>query len=222
MNKTLVILLSILMFGCTPTPETKDSQPAVQTETVEKVDNTNIPTDIVEWALKTADIVFTSTKTDVNGNNIPETGRFTDYSAVLDKQGNLNMKINLASVDTDIAIRDQRLVEWLFETDKFATAVISADLDPATINNLPLNSPLTLTQPIKLEMHGQQADLVGELTITRTGSHTIVVETQKPIEINIESFNMTEGLERLRDVMALAGINVTVPVTFKGEFSRPL
>lgn len=217
MNKTLVLLISTLLFGCTPASEPREEQPK-NTETATQVETANVPTDTVEWVLKKADIVFTSTKTDKNGNNIQEMGNFSDYSAVLDKQGHLTMKIDLASVNTDIAIRDQRLTEWLFGVDKFTTAVISAELDATKINNLQLNTPLNLAQPIKLEMHGQQAEFVSELTITRTSPHIILVETKQPIELNLEQFDMLNGLKRLQDVMMLSGINAVVPVIFKGSF----
>lgn len=210
-------LLAVLL-GCSPQTSNVENKPQEQ---VQSEETTSVPTDIADWVLKDAEIVFTSTKTDTMGNDIQEMGNFMQYSGVFAKHGLLKLEINLNSTVTDIAIRDQRIKEWLFETGQFETATITAQLDAEKINQLPLNSSIQLAQPITLDLHGMKADLTANLSITRTQPNVLSVTTTEPVLVNIESFGMTDGLKKLTDVMMLSKINSGIPITFKGNFHRP-
>lgn len=216
----LIILsgLMVALLGCSPKSNNTESKAEPQAKTVEVQ---SVPTDTADWVLKDADIVFSNTKTDAQGNDITESGNLTQYSALFNKQGQLRLEINLNGVDTGILIRNQRIKDWLFEVDDFETATITAQLDAEQINQLPLNSSIQLAQPITLDLHGMKADLTANLSITRTQPNVLSVTTTEPVLVNIESFGMTDGLKKLTDVMMLSKINSGIPITFKGNFHRP-
>ncbi|MFB2587986.1 YceI family protein [Acinetobacter sp. c1-l78] len=216
MKQTILSLFILGLVACTPQHNTETAS-SVETAASSQV----TPTDAADWVLEKANITFTSTKADTQSNQIKEDGLFTAYSGHLDKQGNFNMQIDLSSADTDIAIRDQRIKEWLFETDKFAQARIQATLDPEVINKLDINQKITLEQPLSLNIRGKQVKLNSTLDVTRTSTHTISVVTTKPVELDITKFGMSDGLVRLKEVMGLSDISYIVPVNFQGDFKRP-
>lgn len=191
-------------------------------ESVSEVQTVNQASEVSDWLLKDADIGFVSTKIDKKSNHIEEIGEFTQYSGLFNKLGELLLKIDLSSVKTDIVIRDDRLKDWLFNVDEFTTAVVTTTLDADTINELKVGETMQLTQPFVLEMHGHTVDLVADLTVTRESDTLMLVETNTPIKLDVKEFDMSEGIQRLTEVMGLSKINNVVPVTFKGEFIRPL
>lgn len=214
----LIILggLVVVLLGCSPKPNIESEQP------VKVAEVQSVPTDSADWVLKDADIVFSSTKTDTQGNDITESGNLTQYSALFNKQGQLRLEINLNGVDTGIVIRDQRIKDWLFEVDNFATAIITAQLDGEQINRLALNQSIQLSQPITLDLHGIKTTMTANLLVTRIQPNALLVKTTEPIFIKIDDFGLMDGLKKLTDVMMLAKIGSDIPVTFSGEFHRPL
>lgn len=191
-------------------------------DSVSEVQTVSQVSEVSDWLLKDADISFVSTKIDKKSNHIEEIGEFTQYSGLFNKLGELLLKIDLSSVKTDIVIRDDRLRDWLFNVDEFTTAVVTTTLDADTINELKVGETMQLTQPFVLEMHGHTVDLVADLTITRESDTLMLVETNTPIKLDVKKFDMSEGIQRLTDIMGLSGIDNVVPVTFKGKFVRPL
>lgn len=238
MKKILLTSLLLCLVACGSQPASNDiteaqhssenasseninSESAVA-ESVSEVQTVNQASEVSDWLLKDADISFVSTKIDKKRNHIEEMGKFTQYSGLFNKLGELLLKIDLSSVKTDIVIRDDRLRDWLFNVDEFTTAVVTTTLDADTINELKVGETMQLTQPFVLEMHGHTVDLVADLTITRESDTLMLVETNTPIKLDVKEFDMSEGIQRLTEVMGLSKINNVVPVTFKGEFIRPL
>lgn len=222
MKKLLMSFLLVGIMACSPKSEEQSNievSVPVENQVIEQSQSSE---DISDWVLKTADIIFTSKKTDIKGNDILETGYFKNYSGFFDKQGELSLKIDLSSVDTDITIRDQRLKDWLFDVDDFENATVTTKLNADAINQLKINESIQLKQPIELQLHGHKLELMTDLLITRESSTLIVAKTIEPIQLDIMKFDMGDGLNKLKEVMGLSKIDSVVPVTFKGEFVRPV
>lgn len=218
LHLAMMLAMAILVGGCSPSNSANETTKNTSSLSSEIKD---VPNDVSEWVLKDADIVFTSTKTDQKGNDILEQGTFKNHSGLLNKRGEFDIEIELDSVSSDIVIRDQRLKEWLFEVDKFATAHITGQLDAAQISKLSQNETLQLHQPIIIALHDNEVKTNADLLINRVDDRQIKVETVKPIYLNVKDLGMGEGLQQLTDVMKLAKINADVPIIFKGEFVRP-
>lgn len=217
MHKNALIFLMLILVGCSPESES-NVEPYKQTQ----INHNIVPTDNADWTLKNADIIFSSTKIDSKGNHIEEMGNFTEYSAFFNKKGQFKLEIDLASVNTNIIIRDQRIRDWLFETETFTTASITSNLDAEQINQLKLNESIQITQPITLDLHGIQSNLDADLIITRIEPSILSVKTNQPVILSVANFGMKDGLQKMTEVMNLSEILPDIPITFKGEFFRPL
>jgi len=152
-------------------------------------------------------------------DKIVETRPFTRVQGKVDKDGNATVKIDLASLETGIDIRNVRMRFLLFETYKFPFADITAKLDKSKLRGLATKSSVTYPLTMKVDMHGVTNEFTTDVSVTRKGDNTMTVATVKPIVVSAESFGFTGGLAKLSD--AMGGINI-VPssaITFDLTFA---
>ena len=155
-------------------------------------------------------VSFVSTK----AINIAEVHRFGEMSGTVDGDGNVDVAINLTSVDTAIELRDERMREMLFETDQYADATVEASVDLAAVEALEAGQSTRMAVQADLSLHGHSSPVVMDLLITRAGAGTLVVSSEKPVVVNAPQFALTEGVEALRAIAGLPSISLAVPVSF--------
>lgn len=170
------------------------------------------------WTLDSADsrLAFVSVK----AGELAEAHRFDELSGSVSAEGMADLTINLASVNTAIDIRNERMREMLFETTRFAEASATAQLDPAAFTSLAIGE--TQVQPVTttLDLHGRQEEVTTDLAVTRIGADKVGVETTAPIIVDARNFGLGEGIDALREIAGLPGITPQVPVTFSLTFTR--
>ncbi len=173
-----------------------------------------------QWSLapSSAELNFLSTKVLSNMNSITEQSRFQTLSGAVSDDGELTLKVKLASVDTQVPIRDQRLRDWVFEVSKYQEAVISAKITKANLNALAVGKPLRIKQGLILKAHGNAIPLEAELQLVKSQDGSIYVSTTSPILLDVKQLELNKGVEKLIDVMGLASINQQIPITFYGKF----
>lgn len=154
----------------------------------------------------------------IKKGNIPELGRFTHLEGTIADNGATTLKINLASVDTKIQIRDERMREFLFETAQFAQATFSAQLDLSLLNALPVGGQGVQIIGGKLDLHGISKEIKADVILTRLSPTKFMVSTFAPILLNAEDFQLSAGIEKLRELASLPSISSAVPVTFHLNF----
>lgn len=149
-----------------------------------------------------------------------EVNRFKTLSGSINNAGAVSITINLASVDTNIAIRDERMQAMFFEVSKFANAKITGQVNIGNANKLAVGETYTDTVKLKLALHGLTKDVTGSAQITKLTHNRLLVTSIEPIIINAEDFELADGLEKLREVAKLASINMTVPVSYSFVFKQ--
>ena len=103
-------------------------------------------------------------------------------------EGAATVSIDLASVETNIDIRNERMREFLFETATYPEATVSAQLDPAAFSQLKIGEQIVQPVSAKLKLHGAESDLETELAVTRIGPDKVQVETTAPIIVDADTF----------------------------------
>jgi polyisoprenoid-binding protein YceI len=154
----------------------------------------------------------------IKKGNVPELGRFTSLEGTISDNGETTLKINLASVDTKIQIRDERMREFLFETAQFAQATFSAQLDLSLLNALPVGGQGVQIIGGKLDFHGISKDIKADVMLTRLSPTKFMASTFAPVLLNAEDFQLNAGVEKLRELAGLPSISFAVPVTFHLSF----
>lgn len=151
--------------------------------------------------------------------HISEVHQFKKVTGQLSDEGHLQVQLDLASVDTGIAIRDQRMRDTLFQVADYPQATLTAQITPEQLalepgNLLQVQLPATLT----IKAHSQAVHLM--LTVARLNDGSFLATTRQPLLISASDFALKEGVDWLQEVAKLSSIDSTVPVTFSVLF-RP-
>jgi polyisoprenoid-binding protein YceI len=164
------------------------------------------------WTLdnETSQVSFVSVK----AGDIAEAHRFTQLSGELSADGAANVTIQLASVDTLIPIRDERMREMLFNTNMFPTATLTANIDMADLKGINVGDSKTLVTEVMLNLNGKQVALTADVSVGRLGDSTLLVASRKPVILNAASVDLVDGIEALREIAGLPSISKAVPVSF--------
>ena len=165
-----------------------------------------------EWQLDpiNSQLSFISTKK----VNVAETHYFRNIQGSVDSQGQLILAIDLASVDTNITVRDERMREYLFEVDIFTTATVSASIDTSDVDAIAEGASARLTVDAELDLHGEKKTLKMDVVVTRLVGAKLSVVSVQPVILNLSDFSLVSGVEKLRELAKLPSISQAVPVSF--------
>ena len=155
----------------------------------------------------------------VKAEHVAEAHSFDRLSGTIGDNGDVEITIELASVNTMIQIRNERMQEMLFETNMFPEATISGSIDLDALTDMDAGASTARQIDFELSLHGQNVALAADVQITRTGEG-VVVSTLKPIIVMSDAFALTAGVEKLREVAGLPSISRAVPVSFTVVFEQ--
>lgn len=166
-----------------------------------------------EWELdntKSA-VNFISIKND----SVGEVHSFSSLVGYIGAAGNVQMTINLDSVETLIAVRNERMRELLFETVKFPSAQLTAQVEPAVLAEAAKGGIVTAELPVTLSLHGMEKTLTIPVVVVGEGDGSLRVFTARPVLINAADFGLQSGVTALQQVAGLRAISSAVPVTLQ-------
>ena len=149
---------------------------------------------------------------------IGEIHHFTSVSGMLSDSGEANLDIDLASVETNIGIRNERMQKMLFETNLFPKASIKGKFDANRIRKLRAGDHFTVQQQASLELHGEKQMINTQIRVVKLTSQRVLVSTIKPIILNVGDYKLYQGVEKLKEVAGLPSIASAVPITFSLVF----
>ncbi|MBL1321932.1 MAG: YceI family protein [Methylophaga sp.] len=177
----------------------------------------SVPTYATEWVLDshTSQLNFISIKK----GNIAETHQFKSLQGQYDEQGKLTVTIDLASVDTQNPVRDERMKEHLFEVNSYSSAILSATVDTEIVDAIAEGASEQLTVDAVLDLHGDTKPLKIDVIITRLVGAKLSVVSIKPVVINAGDFSLVKGIDKLMALVKLPSISQAVPVTFYLTFN---
>ena len=155
----------------------------------------------------------------VKAEHVAEAHTFDSLSGTIGDDGGVEISIELASVNTMIPIRNERMQEMLFETNLFPDATISGSINLDALTGMDAGSSVARQIDFELSLHGQSVALAADVQITRTGEG-VIVSTLKPIIVMADLFSLVAGVEKLREVAGLPSISRAVPVSFTVVFEE--
>ncbi|WP_163931174.1 YceI family protein [Paraferrimonas sp. SM1919] len=170
-----------------------------------------------DWALNNdqSKVSFVSIKK----GTIAENHYFKSVTGSITESGTVSISIDLSSVETLIPIRNERMLNYLFEVASYPKATITAQLDDKTLANIKKASSVQLTQVAELDLHGVKQNIQLELQVNATNSG-VYVNTIAPVIINAANFKLEGGVEKLRELAKLPNIALAVPVHATLNFSK--
>ena len=153
---------------------------------------------------------FASVKNDL----IAENHSFTQITGAIEDSGDANIVIALASVETLIPIRNDRMQAILFEVVQYPDVTVTANLDLDEFTSLGLGESKTDTILLGVNLHGTDLSKNVLVKVTRSSNNAYEVTSLGPIVIHASQFALSDGLESLRKIAGLQSIDLMVPVTF--------
>ncbi len=171
-----------------------------------------------DWTLDAAasQLNFVSIKS----GDIAEIHHFTGLSGSVSQDGTAELVIDLATVETGIVIRNERMREHLFQTETFPTARLTAQIDLAALSDMAPGDQTELELDGVLDLHGVQVPVYAEVLVSDLNGSRVIVTTQGPVMIHAEDFNLQAGLDTLQELAGLPSITPAVPVTATLVFER--
>lgn len=176
------------------------------------------PLAMAEWQLDgdTSRISFVSVKR----GKMAEVQRFDRLSGQIDDQGAVRVVVPLESIDSGLALRDERMRNSFFEIERFPEAIVSSQLDLSRYDDLRVGQSRQETLDFNLDLHGQQRRLKSEVLVSRPSESRIEVTTLEPLVLKLIDFDLEEKLEPLKEVANVPSITPEVPVFAVLGFSQ--
>ena len=176
------------------------------------------PLSLASWQLDNdvSTFNFLSTKK----NTATEIHSFKSLNGFISQEGKAEISIALASVETNIAIRNERMKSLLFNIPQFAKATASLSVGPGQLANIQVGKRVVIESTAIVNLHGLSKELPVSLVVSGLENSALQVHTLKPILLKAADFALLDGIEKLRTMAKLNSIDTTVPVTFTLIFQK--
>ncbi len=164
------------------------------------------------WALDAAAsyLNFVTTK----NTHVVEVHNFTRLGGDISSAGVATLTIDLATVNTGIELRDQRMRDLLFQVTTYPTATVTLTLPAGLIANLAVGTTSEINITASLDLHGATQPVATRVSVQKLTSTRLLVQNITPVLISAPDYGLTEGVEALRAAVGIASISKAVPVDF--------
>jgi hypothetical protein len=150
--------------------------------------------------------------TTTHNADVAEVHRFLTLHGKVDRAGLAELEVELESVSTGVAQRDERIREQLFDVGRFPRAKINARLDLQPINDLAPGAQLELRLPLEVQLHGKTHRYGAQLLATRLDERRFQVVTLEPLVLDVRDFGLAPGFATMRSAAGLGAVSLSVPV----------
>lgn len=168
------------------------------------------------WTLsgENSKVAYGSIKKDVIG----EINHFTGLSGTVSADGAVEVAIDLTSVETFIDIRNERMIEYVF--DGGPTATLTADLDMDALNAIAPGDAAVIEVEGQLAFGALSVDVYTDMFVARLGEDRVMVTTDEMIMLEAAELEIDSALDKLMALAELPGITRVAPVTLRLMFDR--
>jgi polyisoprenoid-binding protein YceI len=173
---------------------------------------TSISAHAIDWVIDGNDsqLNFISIKK----TNIAEVHDFAKLEGSYDSQGQFILDIDLASVNTQNLVRDERMKNYFFEVSKFSTAKITAMIETDLVDAIAEGASEHFSIDANLDLHGVVKPITLDVIVTRLVGAKLSVVSAQPVIINADNFALASGISKLMELASLPSISQAVPVSF--------
>ena len=146
----------------------------------------------------------------IKNNTVGEVSHFETLAGTVTDAGEVEVRVALDSVETNIGIRNERMKQMLFEVGLYPEAVITAQLDAGAFAAMSDGGVTKIA--LLIDLHGQTVtkDALLNVAVTDRG---VRATTTQPILLTASEFGLEGGVAALQKVAGLNAISRVVPVT---------
>jgi len=146
----------------------------------------------------------------IKNNTIGEVSHFETLAGTVTDAGEVEVRVALDSVETNIGIRNERMKTMLFEVGLYPEAVITAQLDAGAI--VLMSDGGVTSVALQIDLHGQTVTKEAQLNVAVT-DQGVSATTVQPILLTASEFGLEGGVAALQAVAGLNAISRVIPVT---------
>ena len=139
---------------------------------------------------------------------------FTAISGDISGAGVATLTIDLNTVNTGVALRDQRMRDLLFETVTYPTATVTVAVPATLISGLAVGQTAATDISASLNLHGVTGTITTKVSVQKLSASRVLVQSIAPVLVKAGDYSLTNGVEALRAAVGIASISVAVPVDF--------
>ena len=156
----------------------------------------------------------------IKNDAIGESNTFKTVSGTIDENGHIKIDIALASVDTQLELRDERMRDIVFKVAENANAKLTGNMDMQQFATLAVGSNRVIETSIMLELVGEKVEIDATLVVIRLAENKVMVIPHNVIFIDVDDFELAPAIETLRGLAGLDTIATVVPMSFYLTFTK--
>ncbi len=149
-------------------------------------------------------------------NDLGEVHSFGSIDGTVDASGAVTLGIDLASVQTNIDIRNERMIEHVFKNAPRAS--ISAQIDMAAMEAMAVGESAVMEVEGDLDLLGIEVPLYGDMFVMRLTEDKVMVTTDSMMFLSTADAEIDPGVDKLMELASLPNIVRAVPVTLRLMF----
>ena len=146
----------------------------------------------------------------IKNNTIGEVSHFEILSGSVTDAGEVEVRVVLDSVETNVGIRNERMKAMLFEVGLYPEAVITTQLDAGSMAVLSGGGVTNVA--LQIDLHGQTVTKNVQLSVA-VSDQGVNATTTQPILLSAADFGLEGGVAALQEVAGLNAISRVIPVT---------
>lgn len=176
----------------------------------------SLPTFANAWTLEpeTSTVSFGSIKNDYTG----EAHSFTDISGSVSDDGQVALEINLASVNTNIDIRNERMINEVF--GDAVTAALSAKVDMDALTALKPGDSTVMEVEATLDFLGVETPFYLNMFMMRLSENRVLASSDAPVYLSTEDLEIDAGIDALQALAGLDSITRVTPLSARLIFTQ--
>lgn len=174
------------------------------------------PTLASAWTLETdtSTVSFGSIKNDYVG----EAHSFSGISGSVSEDGMFSLDINLASVATNIDIRNERMIAHVFGDT--VTATVTATVDMATMEAMAVGDSAVMEMDATIGLLGAETPFFLNMFVMRLDENRVMAVSNAPVYLPTSDLGVDGGVDTLQELAGLDSITRVTPITARLIFSR--
>lgn len=153
----------------------------------------------------------------VKQKSIGESHSFSGLNGTVAADGTVTATIDLATVDTDIDVRNERMIKHVFKNAP--AAKLSAEMDMDALNAMKPGDAQTILVEGTLEFLGEEIPIDVDMFVMRATGDKVVAVSNDMIYLSTEELGIDAGIDMLKEIAGLEVITRATPVTIRLVFN---
>ncbi|MDA5556481.1 YceI family protein [Shimia sp. MMG029] len=155
----------------------------------------------------------------IKSSEFGEVHTFDALSGSVNEKGEVAVSIELGSVETNIDIRNERMITHIFKAAD-ARAELTGSVDFDAVHDLEVGATTVVDFEGALSLVGVSADVEAELFVARLSEDRVLVTTSDMIMLSTYDLGIDAGVDKLKELASLEGITRVTPVTVRMIFEK--